>query len=122
MISERAFRALVAQALEHLPEAFLPSLDQVDVVVEDTPDVDLLEDLGIAPEEGLYGLYDGPSLLERHPDEFDLPSRIILYRLPLSEDFPDPEALRDEILKTLLHEFAHHLGLEDARLDELGWD
>lgn len=122
MISERAFRALVAQALEALPEPFRPYLDQVEVVVEDAPESTLLEDLGIPAEEGLYGLYEGPSLPERHPDQFDLPSRIILYRLPLSQDFPDPEELREEILTTVLHEFAHHLGIEDDRLDELGWE
>ncbi len=122
MISERAFRALVAQALEQLPVEFRPCLDQVEVVVEDEPGLELLRELDMSEEEGLYGLYEGPSMPERHPDQFDLPSRIILYRLPLGFDFPEPEELRGEILKTLLHEFAHHLGIEDGRLDELGWD
>ena len=122
MITERAFRALVSQALAELPEEFRPYLDQVDVVVEDAPGQELLDDLEIPEDEGLYGLYEGPSLAERHPDQFDLPSRIILFRLPLCEDFPDPEELRSEILTTVLHEFAHHLGIQDDRLDELGWE
>lgn len=120
--SERAFRALVRAALEQLPEPFLPYLDQVDVVVEDAPSEALLTEMDIPEDEGLYGLYEGPSLPERHPEIHDLPSRIILYRLPLCEDFPDPEDLKDEILRTLLHEFAHHLGIADDRLDELGWE
>ncbi len=121
-MTERGFRALVAQALQELPEAFLPGLDQVDVVVEEAPSPELLADLGIPQDEGLYGLYEGPSLLERSPDLPELPSRIILYRLPLCEDFTDPVELRGEVIRTLLHELAHHLGIEDDRLDELGWD
>ena len=52
-----------------------------------------------------------------------MPTRIVLFRLPLEEDFPDPDDLADEVRITILHELAHHLGIEDEdRLAELGID
>ena len=50
------------------------------------------------------------------------PNRITLFRLPLEEDFADPEDLADEVWVTVVHELAHHLGIEDDRLHELGVD
>ena len=51
-----------------------------------------------------------------------IPNKISLFRLPLEEDFPDPRDLADEVRATVLHELAHHLGIDDDRLDELGLD
>ena len=51
-----------------------------------------------------------------------MPNRITLFRLPLEADFPDPDDLADEVWATVVHELAHHLGIDDARLDELGLD
>ena len=56
-------------------------------------------------------------------DWVPIPTRIVLFRLPLEEDFPDPDDLADEVRITILHELAHHLGIEDEdRLAELGID
>ena len=56
-------------------------------------------------------------------DSIPVPTRIILFRTPLEQDFPDPDDLRDEVRITLLHELAHHLGIEDEdRLAQLGID
>ena len=51
-----------------------------------------------------------------------LPNRITLFRLPLEEDFPDPDDLAEEVRITVIHELAHHLGIDDDRLGELGVD
>ena len=51
-----------------------------------------------------------------------VPNRISLFRLPLEEDFPDPRDLEDEVRLTVIHEIAHHIGIDDDRLAELGYD
>jgi predicted Zn-dependent protease with MMP-like domain len=50
-----------------------------------------------------------------------VPNKISLFRLPLEDDFPDPDQLAIQVQRTVIHELAHHLGIDDARLDELGF-
>jgi len=69
---------------------------------------------------GMYGLYEGVPRTDYAADWAASPNRITLFRLPLQEDFPDPRELEDEVRLTVLHELAHHLGIDDERLDELG--
>ena len=115
------FDGCVAEALALLPPEFQPHLENVAILVEDWADEALLDDLGIPEDEDLYGLYSGPSLLEREPSQPPPPCQVTLYRGPLLEDFPDPEDLRREIAVTVLHEIAHHFGISEERLEELGW-
>ena len=117
-----AFKRLLAEALDLIPPEFRAHLENVEIVVEDWPSKGLLRAMGIPEEEGLYGLYTGTPLPERHFDYAQLPDRIILYRGALEEDFPDPEELRREVALTVLHEIAHHFGIDEARLEELGLD
>jgi len=119
---DAAFRRLVDEALALLPEGFRPWLDNVVIQIEDWPSQDLMEEEGLEPGEEPYGLYLGTPLLEHHPDDLALPERILIFRGPLEADFPDPEELRDEVAVTVLHEIAHHFGLDEDRLRELGWD
>lgn len=109
-------------ALDALPVEFQAARRSVVLRVEEFPRAEVLEELGVGPEEAPYGLYEGENLMERDPGAQHLPSCITLYRRPLLEDFPDREELRDEVARTVLHEFGHHLGLEEERLEELGWD
>ncbi len=119
-LSDSQFQKQVREALELIPAEFRPHLENVEILVEDWPSPALLASMEIPEEEGLYGLYVGTPLTERAFDFSDLPDRIVLYRGPLLEDFPDPEELRREVALTLLHEIAHHLGIDEDRLDELG--
>lgn len=119
-LSESQFRKQVREALELIPAEFRPHLDNLEILVEDWPSSELLASMEIPEDEGLYGLYTGTPLTERAFDHSDLPDRITLYRGPLLEDFPDPEELRQEVALTLLHEVAHHLGIDEERLEELG--
>lgn len=116
-----AFHRQVREALAMIPEGFRPYLENVEIQVEDWAPDDLLDEMGVPEDEDLYGVYLGTPLTERSHDHQALPDRIVLYRAPLEEDFPDPEELRREIVVTVLHEVAHHFGLDEARLDELGW-
>jgi predicted Zn-dependent protease with MMP-like domain len=71
----------------------------------------------------VLGIYEGVSLLERSSDYWGvLPDRIIVFRKPHLELGLEGEELEAEIRRTVLHEIAHHLGIEDDRLHELGWD
>lgn len=103
-----AFRKLVDEALESLPAEFRPYLDNVVIQIEEG-------------EDDLYGLYLGTPLPERGHDPSALPDRILLYRRTLEQDFPDPEELRREVIITVLHELAHHFGIGEDRLEDLGW-
>ena len=117
------FDRLVDRALASIPSRFRAALDGVAIVIADEPSPSQLRENGLGPDETLYGLYEGVPLAEWGGDWVPVPTRILLFRLPLEEDFPDPDDLSDEVRITLLHELAHHLGIEDEdRLRELGID
>jgi predicted Zn-dependent protease with MMP-like domain len=126
-MSLRRFGQIVRQVMATLPEEFQPYLDNVVVEVEREPDVETLRDMGFAEEEiaagdSLYGLFaplrvPTPWAMDA-VDSADLPHRIIIYKRPLEEDFPDPRQLRIEIRKTVIHELAHHFGYTDRDLQK----
>ena len=120
-VSDHAFRRLVDEALGSVPAEFRPYLEGVPVVIEDWPPEALLEELGVPEDETLYGLYSGRALTEGPRESGQLPPRITIYRGPLRLDCEDEEDLRDEIATTVIHEIAHHFGIGEARLEELGW-
>ncbi|MDO5034460.1 MAG: metallopeptidase family protein [Actinomycetaceae bacterium] len=110
-VDEDAFAALVDEAIDALPEEMLQGIDNVAIFVADEP------------EDGeLLGLYEGVDLTERDDYGFgDLPDQITLFRGPLLRMCADEEELREQIHITLVHELAHHFGLDDDQLHELGW-
>jgi predicted Zn-dependent protease with MMP-like domain len=118
----RPFDELVALALDAIPEPFATALDEVAIVIADEPTADQRRENEIAQDETLYGLYEGVPRTEWGADWTALPNRITLFRLPLEADFADPDDLADEVWLTVVHELAHHLGIDDDRLHELGID
>ena len=92
------------------------------IVIDDEPTRDQLAENDLDPDDTLYGLYEGVPRTEYGADWLVAPNRITLFRLPLEEDFPDPDDLADEVRITVIHELAHHLGIDDDRLGELGID
>lgn len=115
-----SFEGLVDRALDSIPEPFRASLAEVAILIEDEPTRDQLEENGLAPGETLYGLYEGVPRTEWGADWAISPNRITLFRRPLEDDFRDPRQLEVEVRRTVMHELAHHLGIDDDRLDELG--
>jgi predicted Zn-dependent protease with MMP-like domain len=108
------FEALVAQALDEIPEALASLVDNVVFVVED----DVPEG-----EEPLLGLYEGIPLTERGSWYAGvLPDRITIYRRPILEICDTEDDVVDEVHITVVHEIAHHFGIDDDRLHELGYD
>ena len=106
------FEEHVERALASLPTKLRKAVENVEISVEDEhPD-----------DPDLLGLYEGVPLPERSGDWAGaLPDRIRIFRLPLVESFPDPAELEDEIRITVLHELAHYFGLDEGRLDDLGY-
>ena len=117
------FAALVDRAVAGIPSPFRNALDEIAIVIADEPTADQLHENGLPSDDTLYGLYEGVPLDEWGGASVPVPTRIILFRLPLESDFPDPDDLADEVRITILHELAHHLGIDDEdHLAELGID
>jgi predicted Zn-dependent protease with MMP-like domain len=114
------FERLVEYALDGLPPAFRQLLENVAIVVEDEPTPEQNRDAR-GGSVGLYGLYEGTPLAEYAADLVPFPNKISLFRLALEEDFPDPDELAEEVRRTVVHELAHHAGIDDERLRELGY-
>jgi predicted Zn-dependent protease with MMP-like domain len=109
MTRER-FEELVRDALDEVPEDLQKLMDNVVILVEDDS------------PEGLLGLYEGHALTERgwHYGGV-LPDRIMIYRNPILRICDSEEDVVEEVAITVVHEIAHHFGIDDDRLHELGW-
>ena len=121
-VRHRPFESLVERALAAIPIPFAAALEEVAIVIADDPSPAQRRENGLGPDETLYGLYEGVPRTEWGAEWAPIPNRITLFRLPLEEDFADPDDLADEVWITVIHELAHHLGIDDARLHELGID
>jgi predicted Zn-dependent protease with MMP-like domain len=111
-VDAERFEGLVADALDLVPEALAALMDNVVVIVEDD-----------APEGDLLGLYEGVPLPEREAyGGLELPDRITIYRRPICAIAADETEVVEEVAVTVVHEIAHHFGIDDDRLHELGWD
>lgn len=121
-VSAREFERLVGESLEMIPDELRGRISNVQIVIEEEPRDELLDALGVPQEETLFGLYEGTPLTERGIEYSGMPDRIVIFRRPLIEEFDDPLDLRREIARTVIHEVAHHFGLDEERIAELGWD
>ena len=121
-LTREEFGVLVEQAMASLPEEILASLENIAVTVSDWPSRDELQRAGVGPGASLFGLYEGIPLTQRG-SHYGLvtPDRIILYRGPLVQSCQTPASLQKQIARTVVHEIAHHLGISEARVRELGY-
>jgi predicted Zn-dependent protease with MMP-like domain len=111
-MSRLRFEELVAEALDAVPDALLKLMDNVVVLVEDDPEDD----------RELLGLYEGYALTSRGWDYGGvLPDRITIYRNPTLRICDTDDDVVDEVATTVVHEIAHHFGIDDERLHDLGW-
>ncbi len=118
--SQSGFERLVGSALDTLPAGVQRLLEDVAIVIDDLPTPEQLRENELDDDETLYGLYEGTPATLYGSDWVPLPNKITLFRLPLEEDFPDPDDLAEQVRVTVLHELAHHAGIDDDRLETLG--
>jgi len=114
------FARLVERAVASIPEPFSDALAEVAIVIDEWPSDEQLLDNGLTLDDDLYGLYEGVPRTAFQADWLMVPNRITVFQGPLEEDFPEPADLAEEIRTTVIHELAHHLGIDDDRLDDLG--
>ena len=118
------FEILVARALDRLPAEFQAHMENVSVIIAEAPDPELLAAMGMDPddpEDTLFGLYEGVPLTERGFDDVLLPDSITIFRRPLLEWAETEQEIVDEVRITVLHEIGHFFGMDEDRLDELGY-
>lgn len=112
-LTEAEFEDLVAEALDEIPAELAELMDNVVILVEDEPPTE-------TPE--LLGLYEGTPLTERGEWYTGvLPDSIRLFRLPILRLCETADDAVEEVLVTVVHEVAHHFGIDDDRLEDLGW-
>ncbi len=112
-MSRERFEGLVGDALDEIPAELLKMMQNVVIMVEDDSP---------PGEPSLLGLYEGYALPSRGWDYGGvLPDRITLFRNPILRICDTEEDVVDEVAITVVHEIAHHFGIDDARLHELGW-
>lgn len=122
-LSAKEFDKAVDRAVRRIPEEIRSHLDNVVITVRKRPTRDMLEDVGLPPEDTLLGLYQGAALTERSffaPVEY--PDTIFIFQEPLEKMCGSLEELEREIEITVVHEVAHFLGIEEDRLAELGYE
>ena len=114
--TDEAIERFVVEALDRLPEVFRSELGSVAIVIEDEPTPAQLASVGT---RGLFGLYQGVPRTAYGATNAAIPSKITLFRGPLTRVHRTPERLAAGVADTVFHEIAHHFGISDARLHEL---
>ncbi|CAN5862825.1 metallopeptidase family protein [soil metagenome] len=115
-LSSRRFEALVDQAIQELPEELMRRISNLQIAIEESPPA-------TAEDAEVLGLYEGVPLTERSADYFGvMPDLITLFKSNIEEEATDAEDVKEVVRVTVLHEIAHHFGIDEDRLEELGWD
>lgn len=121
-----AFEALVTEACARIPEAFRGYLHESALVIEREPTDAQKQSAGLAPDEELFGLYEGTPRTERAYLPYRLPDKITIFQGPLERACGDDlEEMKEEVAQTVWHELAHALGIQEERIEQLeadrGW-
>jgi predicted Zn-dependent protease with MMP-like domain len=120
-MDSRRFEELVGEAIERLPEVFRERLENIDIVVADLPTRDQLKSLKEKRGQMLLGLYEGVPLTERtHGYGFVMPDKITIFQKSIESICRSESQIVAEIQRVVRHEIAHHFGISDDRLEELG--
>jgi len=120
-MEQSVFEELVAEALDALPEELRSRMDNVDVVVQDWPNQETMRQAGVRHRSQLLGFYHGVPLTERtHSYYLVLPDKISIYRMPILLHARTPEQVRETVHRVVHHEVAHHFGIDDEHLHNIG--
>jgi len=119
-VNRRRFEALVQKAMARLPRKFKEKIANVLVVVEDWPDDDTLDEMGIEPPDTLYGLYRGIDITQRDSGYGNvLPDTVTIYQGPIEEDCDDEAEMAELVRETVIHEIGHYFGLDDDTMHRI---
>jgi predicted Zn-dependent protease with MMP-like domain len=112
IVSDERFEELASEALETLPDELSSHMDNVVILVEDE-----------STSRSLFGLYEGIPLTNRGLRSYSgvMPDRITLFQTTICQFCETEDDVKIQVRKTVIHEVAHHFGIDDSRLDELGW-
>lgn len=122
MMTDEEFEDAIDEALDEIPDEFHEKIENLDIIVEDYPSLEVQRQMG-ASRNGLLGLYTGVPQKHRSPTWYGsvLPDRIYLYKKNIEAISRDREELKHQIQSTVLHEIGHYFGIDDKRLRELGF-
>jgi predicted Zn-dependent protease with MMP-like domain len=120
-MERKQFEQLVQEAVAELPEEFRERLQNVVIIVDDTPSPEILGQVDLEDDDTLFGLYEGTPLTERGFGAPLQPDRIWIFQRPIEEECDTEEEIRDEIKITIVHEVAHFFGLDDDYLEDIGY-
>jgi predicted Zn-dependent protease with MMP-like domain len=119
-MTREAFRGLVDEALESIPEDFRAAMRNIAIVIEDEPTPDTLAEVGIEAPDTLLGLYQGTPLPERQwAHGTTLPDKVTLYQWPIEESSDDEDDVVVAIGETLIHEIGHYFGLSEEEIEAI---
>ncbi|HYI16314.1 MAG TPA: metallopeptidase family protein [Thermomicrobiales bacterium] len=121
-LSETEFEELVVAALDTLPEELLQLMNNVEVTVDRVPSRQQMRQAGIRSGT-LLGLYEGIPLTARHSSSYSLvvPDKITIFQRSIEGICSTQDEIVEQVRKTVIHEVAHHFGIGEERLRELGW-
>ena len=120
-MNQRRFERLVARALSELPPEIQEMMENVAVVVQRSPTAEQLSEVGIGPGSSLLGLYEGVPLTDRTSSYgMILPDVISIFQEPIERICANDVGIVRQVRRIVLHEVAHHFGISDERLREIG--
>jgi len=120
-VDTQQFEQLVARAIESMPEDIRERLENVDIVVADEPTREQLQSTGLSRNETLLGLYEGVPLPNRTQGySYVMPDKITIFQRPIEASCKNESQITSKIQRVVRHEIAHHFGIDDDRLEELG--
>lgn len=115
------FEKIVTEAIESIPEEFQKKLDNVDIIVEEEPTAEQENSLRTSKSTTVLGLYEGVPLSKRtHLYGMVMPDKICIFRKNIEKLCRTPEEIKRMVVHTIRHELAHHFGISDKRLRDLG--
>ncbi len=121
-LSTEAFVRIVEQAIARIPEELRKRMENILISVKQQPSTEMVAEMGLAPDEPLFGIYWGVPLTERSLADPPLyPDTIYIFQDPLEAFCTNREELLEEIEITVVHEIAHLFGFSEAELEALGY-
>lgn len=115
-ITDEQFEEFVVAGIDSIPERFAREIDNVVIVVEDSPSAEQRQELGLRQHSYLYGLYQGIPKTKRWSYNMALPDKITIFKNEILKSAQTPEQIKELVMNTVWHELGHHFGLNDEQI------